>query len=225
MHCYNCGEKQFQKGNFCTSCGSSLAVENKPEEKSVKIEQKKEPSHFKEKGKKCFEWLKKKIMALVGICSPYVVKHKKKITIGIVVALALFVAFSYCRDYLRAKNIEKGEKQYMELVAQYENDTNGGKTPEETLALYIKALEAKNIEEAAKYFMIDDQQYMLEQIQVLAKDDEIYQDWLNKTKTAKKVKEEGNLARFEYITSIDGVETVVSFILNKSSNGIWKLEN
>ncbi|MBI4130673.1 hypothetical protein HY468_05120, partial [Candidatus Roizmanbacteria bacterium] len=41
------------------------------------------------------------------------------------------------------------------LEDEYRNDTYGGATPEETLALFIAALEAGDIELASKYFLPD----------------------------------------------------------------------
>ena len=40
------------------------------------------------------------------------------------------------------------------------NDTFGGATPEETLALFIEALEAEDVELASKYFLPDDREEM-----------------------------------------------------------------
>jgi hypothetical protein len=238
MHCYNCGQKQLQKGNFCTSCGVSLAVEDMPKEKPAGIESKKEPLFIKEKVKKCFCWLKKKIAVLVGICLPHVIKHKKKIAIGIVVALALFIVFSFCRDYLRARNIEKGEKHYVELVEKIKNDTKGGKTPEETIQLYLKALEEKNIDEAVQYYTVDKQEFLLGELSALLKDVERYEKWTSGVKMAKKINEEKNIAIFEYDvveteeTKLEGTEIVfppgtykATITLKKIQSGVWKLEN
>ena len=46
------------------------------------------------------------------------------------------------------------EKQVQEELNKYKNDFDGGKTPEETLDLYIAALKAGDIEKASKYYEI-----------------------------------------------------------------------
>lgn len=43
------------------------------------------------------------------------------------------------------------------LEARYRADTYGGDTPEETLRLFVEALEAKDYELAAKYFVPENQ--------------------------------------------------------------------
>jgi len=59
------------------------------------------------------------------------------------------------RDWLEAR---KTQKQYEDLKKLYEADTYGGKTPEETLALFIDALKKGDTDLAAKYVFIDDQE-------------------------------------------------------------------
>ena len=50
--------------------------------------------------------------------------------------------------------------QYLDWQKQadeaYKNDTYGGKTPEETLNLFVEALKKEDIELASKYFALDD---------------------------------------------------------------------
>ena len=50
------------------------------------------------------------------------------------------------------------EKQVQEELNKYKNDFDGGKTPEETLELFITALRAGDIEKASKYYEIGLQQ-------------------------------------------------------------------
>lgn len=51
-------------------------------------------------------------------------------------------------------------QKYLEWEEQYQKamseDTYGGKTPQETLDLFIKALRAEDIELASKYFMLNE---------------------------------------------------------------------
>ena len=50
------------------------------------------------------------------------------------------------------------EKQVQEELNKYKNDFDGGKTPEETLELFITALRAGDIEKASKYYEISVQE-------------------------------------------------------------------
>ena len=61
-------------------------------------------------------------------------------------------------------------KEYQELEKAYEADTQGGATPEETLDLFIVALEAGNLELASQYFTVDEQE---ERLDFLKKIDEV----------------------------------------------------
>src|SRR3989344_3905403 len=49
--------------------------------------------------------------------------------------------------------IEKAEKAYVEAMTA---DTYGGKTPKETLDLFVAALKKGDIELASKYFLLDE---------------------------------------------------------------------
>src|SRR3989344_8825646 len=48
---------------------------------------------------------------------------------------------------------EKAEKAYVEAMTA---DTYGGKTPQETLDLFVSALEKEDIDLASKYFLLDE---------------------------------------------------------------------
>ncbi|MHB1086516.1 MAG: hypothetical protein ACYCZ0_02085 [Minisyncoccota bacterium] len=61
------------------------------------------------------------------------------------------------RDMAKAGYAEMQQEQEA-LEAAYRKDTYGGSTPEETLELFIEALEAKDYELAVKYFVIEKQE-------------------------------------------------------------------
>ena len=52
-----------------------------------------------------------------------------------------------------AEAVEKGEKAYIDAMTA---DTYGGKTPQETLDLFVAALRAGDVDLASKYFLLDD---------------------------------------------------------------------
>ncbi|MEQ1666408.1 MAG: hypothetical protein ABL927_13640 [Bdellovibrionales bacterium] len=62
---------------------------------------------------------------------------------------------------LRVWQTEKYEKalqkQKDEAIARYTADVDGGKTPEETLDLFISALKAGDIEKASRYYVLEKQ--------------------------------------------------------------------
>lgn len=56
------------------------------------------------------------------------------------------------------------------LEAKYKSDTYGGDTPEETLRLFVEALEKGNFELAAKYYVPERQKDMLKEIRLGAEE-------------------------------------------------------
>ena len=52
-----------------------------------------------------------------------------------------------------AEAVEKGEKAYVDAMTA---DTYGGKTPQETLDLFVAALRAGDVDLASKYFLLDE---------------------------------------------------------------------
>jgi hypothetical protein len=49
------------------------------------------------------------------------------------------------------------QQDLISLAESYKNDSYGGSTPEETLRLFIEALEAKDYDLASKYFVVENQ--------------------------------------------------------------------
>ena len=69
--------------------------------------------------------------------------------------------------YMNPEDRAKREvlKYFEDLQAQYETDMYGGATPEETLQLFIVALEAGDIELASRYFLPDEREQIREYFQ------------------------------------------------------------
>lgn len=119
-------------------------------------------------------------------------KKGVKFIIGFVaVVLIVWIAFEGASKYQnwqkwrnikkQAEEFEKIEKERMELIA---NDAYGGKTPQETLEMFIKAVEAGNYELASKYFVVEKQG---EELEILKKTNEknnvdFLLDYLNQLK-------------------------------------------
>jgi len=79
----------------------------------------------------------------------------------IVLALAGLWGIAKYERYIGAREVDKLADAMEQFErGEYERamaDTYGGKTPEETLALYIKAVEDGDYELASKYFILDKQ--------------------------------------------------------------------
>src|SRR3989344_7948666 len=69
---------------------------------------------------------------------------------------------------------QRDAEEYLErLQADYANDTFGGATPEETLSLFIAALEKGDIELASKYFLPEDREKWSQNIESVQKNNHI----------------------------------------------------
>ncbi|OGZ97033.1 MAG: hypothetical protein A3I44_06045 [Candidatus Sungbacteria bacterium RIFCSPLOWO2_02_FULL_51_17] len=86
---------------------------------------------------------------------------------GIVGIAIVGVAASYAVSvYQYAKSPEyRAEQDLKALQKRYAEDTYGGKTPEETLELFIAALKKEDIDLAVKYFVFDKQEEWRDKLQ------------------------------------------------------------
>jgi len=132
------------------------------------------------------------------------------------------------------RETQKNYEKYLEWQKSYEKamreDTYGGKTPEETLQMFIEALKKEDIELASKYFMLRDDGSI----------DPKWKEALKKTKEAGKLSEvvdllskakpdlEARISDEYYIfSSRDKNGNVIADIdlhFNKYS-GVWKIES
>lgn len=78
---------------------------------------------------------------------------------GVVVFLITIVFNRYFLDsMIMGTKMRIVEKNIAKQEQKYKADTYGGKTPQETYALFLEALEKKDIELASKYFVLDRQE-------------------------------------------------------------------
>lgn len=134
------------------------------------------------------------------------------------------------RDFETRKNYE----QAMRAIGAYEdamrNDTYGGKTPQETLNLFIDALEKEDVELASKYFVLrDDGSQDLQWLEGLkrAKEENKIQEFidvlvLSQPDLKARISEE----YYVFVSYNKNGEIILELDLrfNKYS-GIWKIEN
>ena len=71
----------------------------------------------------------------------------------VILGIAGFFIWERYQGYGEYRNYKALEQRYIEAMTE---DTYGGKTPQETLNLFIVALKAGDVELASKYFMLDD---------------------------------------------------------------------
>ena len=132
------------------------------------------------------------------------------------------------REFEAQKNLELAQNFQQTYETAMRNDTYGGKTPQETLNLFIDALKKGDIDLASKYF-------------VLKENGEVDEEWIA---LLNKIKNDGNLERFAfdlekyneakntfdpyfiflYKNNNGSIALQVTMRLNKYS-GVWKIES
>ena len=131
---------------------------------------------------------------------------------GLVLLVMQYFRYRSSPEYRAGENLKEIEKQYAE-------DSYGGDTPEETLALFISALKVGDTNLAAKYFVLDAQVQWREDLAVMKEKGflvEMVKD-LNKTST----KIDGDTAFFT-LTNQDMPES--QLVMHKNPlNNRWKI--
>lgn len=161
-------------------------------------------------------------------------KSKLWLSLAILLVFAGFFAYEnyFGTEARSSRETQKNYQKYLDWEKSYneamENDTYGGKTPQETLDMFVEALRAGDTELASKYF-------------VLKEDEKIDQKWID---LLKDLKDKNNLERFaddigKYNNSKEVSESYFVFIyknedgslglqlvmiFNKQS-GVWKIES
>lgn len=171
---------------------------------------------------------------------------KIKINVGHLVKLALIlivmmltslVALSswlWYEEYRAEKSSEAQYEQYREAENRYveamTNDTYGGKTPQETLDLFVDALRKEDIELASKYFILDDEtldRKEWEDALVKAKEEGRLQEIVSVLEGA--VPDEESLLderdyKFASYRNDGELDAYINMRLNTLS-GVWKIES
>lgn len=151
--------------------------------------------------------------------------NTKKLIVGfaaiaVLAVLAWFVAISLNPE---ARQEREARKYLEDLQEQYENDTYGGKTPEETLALFIAALEKGDIELASKYFVIEEQEERLNYFREVENAENMVA--LVAELSYPYEKREFGSGNSRYIFDIYNLDadTHMQLDIGNGTNGIWKI--
>jgi len=97
-------------------------------------------------------------------------KIGKKILIAVLTTILVLLfawigsaAYSGWQGYKWQKQTDKFQEA---LRRPYKEDTYGGKTPEETWAMFLEALKKEDVELASKYFVVEKQGEWLQELRV-----------------------------------------------------------
>lgn len=149
--------------------------------------------------------------------------------VGILTVPGSYYAWNYylspeARD---ARSFYAGVKAFEGVFERLENDTYGGQTPQETIDLFIAALEKRDLELAAKYFKRrfdgNEDPAILENIKKLD-DKEMLPEVINDLKGAK-MNGDIELSTATYDVFEKNGELKYQFVLYKGTKTpVWKIE-
>jgi len=140
--------------------------------------------------------------------------------LSVIVALVIIVAlYLEWRQVRKIDQLARSIKSYQEEVYQKQMaDTYGGKTPQETLDLFISAVEKGDYELASKYFVETERASWLKALLNLDKDKQKLDNFLSLVRKSRKSNGEYSWDKQEFYFD-DPI--AVNFVLYP--NGIWKL--
>lgn len=146
----------------------------------------------------------------------------KKFLVGVaVVAVLAVIEFGYpvYRDWKFDRELQQLTD---EINKPYLEDTYGGKTPKETLEMFIAAVENGDYDLASKYFVLSKQEEWKGRLMKGRESDRLGQ-FVNNIKRAEDRGSlwEGNF-QMEVKSVQDGLSLVIEFI--KYPQGIWKIK-
>ncbi len=153
--------------------------------------------------------------------------------VGILVLGAglLFVWGNYLSPEAQsAHTMQKNYETYQAWEQQHNQDlaldTYGGSTPEETLQLFVDALDDEDIELASKYFALDQREQWaegLKNIQLEKRIDEIIKT-IKSAQASERDTGSGNQREFIVKNKNGEIDYAIILTLNNQSN-IWKIES
>lgn len=141
------------------------------------------------------------------------------ILVGVIIILFLGIyTLGWYGDWKFNKDLKALQQ---ESDRPYLEDTYGGKTPKETLELFIVAVEKEDFDLASKYFVISKQEEWREKL--IKGNKENLKKWLNLLKNAQ---DRGALWEGNFQMEVKGVQGEFSLVVDfiKYPQGNWKIK-
>ena len=151
-------------------------------------------------------------------------RHFWKFLVGFLAIMIVgFFALVWANVYHNGKTADEktGEKYFKDLKKAYDEDTYGGKTPEETLQLFIDALKKGDIDLAAKYFVVEKQEEWRESLERVKEGNKL-DSMLRDLGTAERGQDlNESSAIFSIVNQNNNVIAMIN--IAKTQNGTWKI--
>ena len=151
-------------------------------------------------------------------------KIKKIILIVLLIIIAVVVGWYGLKKYEQwsfwremRSQADQFTSEQNRLKALVEADTYGGKTPQETLTMFISAVEVGDYELASKYFVVEKQEEWKSNFAIIKNMDEYIKD-------TKEIKNNINSGRYSYEKDWFSIEKPIHTVFILYPNGIWKIK-
>ncbi|OIO46486.1 MAG: hypothetical protein COY09_02455 [Candidatus Portnoybacteria bacterium CG_4_10_14_0_2_um_filter_39_11] len=142
---------------------------------------------------------------------------------GVVIfCLALELGWDLRTAWEPQRGLRAWVKFGQEVEKLYRQDKDGGKTPEETMALFLDALRSGDTDQASKYFILDKQDQWREDL-VKIKADGYLDEIIDYAESAKKTKEEGSFAWFNIDNTNPNRGSGLIVLEKNNESGVWKI--
>ena len=152
-------------------------------------------------------------------------RHFWKFFTGLILIVVSALLIAYGADAYRklkvSSELEKQNQAAAEAEKKYNEDTYGGKTPEETLALFIDALKKGDTDLASKYFILDEQAKWKANLQKVKDGNEL--SAMAKDLGRPKEKKALGDTRFVFYIYNDANQLALAIDIARGPNGIWKI--
>ncbi|HOF50618.1 MAG TPA: hypothetical protein PLH22_03005 [Candidatus Colwellbacteria bacterium] len=155
------------------------------------------------------------------------------IILGIIAATELgYLAWNYYLSPEAKENrrIERDFKAYMKFVDQYEtameNDTYGGQTPQETLDMFVDALEKGDLDLASKYFVLREDGSRDPKTLEALESKRVSNILPEMIRLLSEAKPTGSFLKNHYgfkVADDKGNSSIIDFVFNEYSQ-VWKIE-
>ena len=149
----------------------------------------------------------------------------------ILIAVVSYIAGILVKYRLDTRKADKSVERFQGALEEpYKNDTYGGKTPEETWAMFLDALKKGDIDLASKYYAVNKQEIMRNKLNSKKQNGQI-QEWIKELETLEKdeqqpLSKEKSYYFYNYFNEEfqQVLSSPVIFYLNPYTK-VWKIEN
>lgn len=152
-----------------------------------------------------------------------ILKTWLRVTLALFAGFLAFFAVAYFKDWQYRRGLDESRQMYDEWQEEFYQqalaDNVGGKTPQDTLRMYIEAVEKGDYELASKYFILEKQ---AEELKIFQDKKYKQEDLDNYIKILKQVLAEETGA-YSWDNKMFGYDGRILVDLALYPSGVWKL--